>query len=276
MLLCLVSPSLIAGIFRILLTCTTAQFIISTVHVASGLRALIEGFIWHNTTPAAIIFYWRDQSLPVHLLQEAATITNVRLICTSFAQERHPNRYTVLARGPHSDLAVIHSMGEKAPDLRASRLDDHCVRRYDNQIHSILCLAECLYLSHVVCGYISIWHLSRLFIEPSSVNLLLNWLKITYSLSLATQVGVALLIASRIWWVSRFARQNSSRFGTNSAAVYMKIIWTIVESGAIYALNATLLLAFFDNQKQAGTILGDSIGQISVCLLLSSCGFTSV
>ena len=65
-------------IFRILTAATTTQFTLSTIHVACGLRSLIEGFVWHNNSPGDTYYYWLDMSLPVHVVQEATTMTNVR------------------------------------------------------------------------------------------------------------------------------------------------------------------------------------------------------
>ena len=117
------------------------------------------------------------------------------------------------------------------------------------------------YSSITVTGYVSIHKLTSVNpLDPSSVNGLLIWLKATWSLSLATQLGVTLLIASRIWWVSRFARKGKDVEST----IYLKIVWTLVESGALYAFTAILLLAFFNSQAHVGTIIGDALGQICV------------
>lgn len=51
---------------------------------------------------------------------------------------------------------------------------------------------------------------------------------------------------------------------------HLAVIWTIVESGAIYSAATTTLLVLFVLKMQAGAVVGDSLGQISVCFQLNS------
>ncbi len=62
--------------YRILLGSATLQFIISTIHIAAGLRSIIEGFILLKD-PNGSILYWENNSRLVNVFQETATITNV-------------------------------------------------------------------------------------------------------------------------------------------------------------------------------------------------------
>lgn len=62
---------------RFLVGGATVQFIISTVHIAAGLRSMIEGFIWSNEVPGGSYHYWENMTRAVYILQEAATVTNV-------------------------------------------------------------------------------------------------------------------------------------------------------------------------------------------------------
>lgn len=118
-----------------------------------------------------------------------------------------------------------------------------------------------LVLAFGVCGYISIYRLSHLSLsDVHTVNDILNWLQATWSLSLATQILVTTLIATRIWLLSRQALARPSGKQSNP---YMTVIWTVVESGAIYAFTATLMLAFFTQRSQVSTVMGDALGQIS-------------
>ncbi|KAK0222909.1 hypothetical protein EDD85DRAFT_248861 [Armillaria nabsnona] len=200
----------------------TVQFIISTVHIAAGLRSMIEGFIWSNEVLGGSYHYWENMTRAVYILQEAATVTNCLIGDTILIWR----------------LYVIW-----------------------NKKISICLFPVSLVLAFGVCGYNSIYRLSHLSLsDVDTVNDILNWLQATWSLSLATQILVTTLIATRIWWVSRQVLARPSGKRSNP---YMTVIWTVVESGAIYAFTATLMLAFFTQRSQVSTVMGDALGQIS-------------
>ncbi|KAK0214150.1 hypothetical protein IW262DRAFT_1466696 [Armillaria fumosa] len=199
----------------------TVQFILSTVHIAAGLRSMIEGFIWSNEMPGGSYRYWENMTRAVYILQEATTVTNCLIGDTILIWR----------------LYVI----------------------WNKKIFICLFPAS-LVLAFGVSGYISIYRLSHLSLSDlRMVNDILNWLQATWSLSLATQILVTTLIATRIWWLSR---QVLVRPGKQSNP-YMTVIWTVVESGAIYAFTATLMLAFFTQRSQVSTVMADALGQIS-------------
>ncbi len=121
-------------------------------------------------------------------------------------------------------------------------------------------------LTFKVCGYITIYHLSTLSLQPKSIQTLYRWLQASYSLSLVTQLSVTTIIVAHIWWMSKWT--GSWKTGPTSKP-YVDIIWMIIESGAISAMMSTLFLAFFNTEATTSIILGDSLGQISVCYLFS-------
>ncbi|KAG7444656.1 uncharacterized protein BT62DRAFT_218593 [Guyanagaster necrorhizus] len=206
----------------VLLGAATVQFVLSTVHIAAGLRSMIEGFIWSNQVPEGSYYYWEDMTRPVYILQEATTVTNC-LIGDSILVWR---------------LYVI----------------------WDKRI--LLCLFPVsVVLAFGVCGYISVYRISHLSLsDVHMVDDVLNWLQATWSLSLVTQILVTTLIATRIWWLSRRALTRTSRKQSNP---YMTVIWTVVESGGVYAFTAALMLAFFTQRSHVSTVMGDALGQIS-------------
>ncbi|SJK99453.1 uncharacterized protein ARMOST_02754 [Armillaria ostoyae] len=206
----------------VLLGGATVQFILSTVHIAAGLRSMVEGFIWSNEVPGGSYHYWENMTRAVYILQEAATVTNCLIGDTILIWR----------------LYVI----------------------WNKKI--FICLFPVsLVLAFGVCGYISIYRLSHLSLsDVHTVNDILNWLQATWSLSLATQILVTTLIATRIWLLSRQALARPSGKQSNP---YMTVIWTVVESGAIYTFTATLMLAFFTQRSQVSTVMGDALGQIS-------------
>ncbi|PBK67873.1 hypothetical protein ARMSODRAFT_1020373 [Armillaria solidipes] len=194
----------------VLLGGATVQFILSTVHIAAGLRSMIEGFIWSNEVPGGSYHYWENMT-------RACLIGDTILIWRLYVLW---NKKIFICLFPVS-----------------------------------------LVLAFGVCGYISIYRLSHLSLsDVHTVNDILNWLQATWSLSLATQILVTTLIATRIWWLSRHALARPSGKQSNP---YMTVIWTVVESGAIYAFTATLMLAFFTQRSQVSTVMGDALGQIS-------------
>ncbi|KAK0209670.1 hypothetical protein IW262DRAFT_1468649 [Armillaria fumosa] len=115
-------------------------------------------------------------------------------------------------------------------------------------------------LAFGICGYITIYHLSTLSLQPESIQTLYRWLQASYSLSLATQLSVTIMIVVRIW---RMSKRTGSWKNSPSSKPYVDIIWMIVESGAISAMTSTLFLAFFNTEAAISVILGDSLGQIS-------------
>ncbi|KAK0211607.1 hypothetical protein IW262DRAFT_349992 [Armillaria fumosa] len=148
----------------ILLGSATVQFVISTVHIAAGLRSLIEAFIWLKA-PNGSTEYWNNQTRFVNVLQESATITNCIV-------------------GDVVLLWRLYVIWDKS--LIVSLFPAFMV------------------LAFGVCGYITIYHLSNLIaFNPESVHTLYRWLQASWSLSLATQICVTGLIVARIWWMTR-------------------------------------------------------------------------
>ncbi len=112
-----------------------------------------------------------------------------------------------------------------------------------------------LYITYQLC--LSSQNLSKPFYR---------WLQASYSLSLATQLSVTTMIVARIWWMSK---QTGSWKTSPTSKPYVDIIWMIVESGAISSMTSTLFLTFFNTEPTISIILGDSLGQVSVCYLFS-------
>ncbi|PBK79546.1 hypothetical protein ARMGADRAFT_1093028 [Armillaria gallica] len=149
----------------ILLGTATLQFIISTIHIAAGLRSIIEGFVLLKD-PNGSILYWEDNSRLVNVLQETATITNC-IACDTIMLWR---------------LYVIWNKSVRMSVPPAAMV-----------------------LAFGVCGYISIYHLSSMDPRQESMQNIYRWLQASYSLSLATQLSVTTMIVARIWWLSQRA-----------------------------------------------------------------------
>jgi hypothetical protein len=83
-----------------------------------------------------------------------------------------------------------------------------------------------------------------------------------WCMTLSVQILCTTLIVLKIWFDTRQSRAA----GSNSSRP-MAVVWTIVESGALYGLTTIFLLTLFLLKTQAGAIIGDPLGQISVCFL---------
>ncbi|KAK0442484.1 uncharacterized protein EV420DRAFT_1075975 [Desarmillaria tabescens] len=191
----------------ILLGSVTLQFIISTVHIAACLRSMIEGFIWWKIPDGAVL-YWENQARPVNVIKETATITNC-IVCDAILLWR---------------LYIIWNKKVKVSIFPAIMV-----------------------LAFGVCGYISIYHVATLDLQPESLSILYRWLQASYSLSLATQLSVTAMIAARIWWVSR---RTGSWKASPTAKPYMNIIWMIIESGSNICRHIDSLPCFLQYSGQ--------------------------
>ncbi|KIK54961.1 hypothetical protein GYMLUDRAFT_176450, partial [Collybiopsis luxurians FD-317 M1] len=129
----------------------------------------------------------------------------------------------------------------------------------------IVILPILLLLGTTVCSCKSIFNLKTLNgLNPLFLSRVISWLTALWAISLTTQALCTLLIAGRIWWDTRISKVAG--FGSRRQ---MSAAWTIVESGAIYSICTVVLMTLFLLHTQAGAIIGDPLGQISV-------GFSSI
>ncbi|KAK0472975.1 hypothetical protein IW261DRAFT_1660085 [Armillaria novae-zelandiae] len=214
------------------------KFIVSTIHIAACLRSTIEGFIWLKDSSVAML-YWENQARLVNIFQETATLTNC-IACDTIMLWR---------------LYVIWNK-----NMKVSVPPAFLVLGFACECSPLPIFAPVLLLTFEVCGYSSIYQLSCTDSRPESIQILYGWLQASYSLSLATQLSVTAMIAFRIWWLS----QRTGAWKPGSASkLSTRIIWMIVESGAISAITSTLFLTFFNVDPTISIILADSLGQIS-------------
>jgi hypothetical protein len=81
--------------------------------------------------------------------------------------------------------------------------------------------------------------------------IVVNWLVAGLGLSLATQLLVTSLIALKIWWA---IRRNSVYLG---ASPHMAVVWTILDSGAVYSLTVVFMVAFIAMKTQVGGLISN-------------------
>ncbi|ESK87499.1 hypothetical protein Moror_10911 [Moniliophthora roreri MCA 2997] len=221
-----------------LLATSTLQFILSTVHVVTALIQLIQGFALTANVAGASMLYFLDFGTAVHIVQEAAYCFN-SLIGDGILIWRV---YMVWRK----DIKIII-----LPILLLTGTTG-------NVTHHFLVILL-LYLLVSVCVCKAIFNLTTL--NPTDILFLprvIPWLTAIWAMSLAVQGICTLLIASKIWWDSRTSRKAG--FGSSRQ---MSVVWTIVESGAVYSISTVFLMTFFLLKTQVGAIIGDPLGQIS-------------
>lgn len=86
------------------------------------------------------------------------------------------------------------------------------------------------------------------------------WLTAGLSLSAATNIILTGLIAGRIWWTYR---NNVGSDYTSGSSDYMLVIWTMLDSGAVYTITEVITIAFLG--PQVGGFLSNLFIQIAVC-----------
>ncbi|KDR81109.1 hypothetical protein GALMADRAFT_116168 [Galerina marginata CBS 339.88] len=84
------------------------------------------------------------------------------------------------------------------------------------------------------------------------------WLTAGLSLSIATNTILTGLIAGRIWWTYR---NNIGSDYTSGSAKYMVVIWTMLDSGAVYTVTEIVTIAFLG--PQVGGFLSNLFIQVA-------------
>lgn len=129
-----------------------------------------------------------------------------------------------------------------------------------NYDYKIITVPIIMLLSTTVCAYLAVYNFSQ--VHPGdnvfSSNIA-GWGTALFSLSLATNIIVTTLIASRIWWISREAASN---FGRRYGMRYNQAFAIVIESGAIYSLSLCTLLILYCQRTNAQYIAYDSLAQI--------------
>ncbi|KAJ3544747.1 hypothetical protein NM688_g5704 [Phlebia brevispora] len=117
-------------------------------------------------------------------------------------------------------------------------------------------------IATTVCGYLAVYNFSQ--VHPGDnvfASNIAEWGTALFSLSLATNIIVTTLIATRIWWL---ARQASTTLGHRHARKYHNAVAIIIESGSIYSACAMTLLILYVHRTNAQYLVYDSLAQIMV------------
>lgn len=89
-----------------------------------------------------------------------------------------------------------------------------------------------------------------------------QWFVAGLGLTLATHIIVTCLIAGRIWGA---ARANKKYAGQTR---HMAVVWTIIESGAIYSVAVIFFVAFAGLKTEAGGLISNLFVQLCVSSFL--------
>lgn len=80
---------LMTSFIRILISMSTAQFILSTIFVAATLRALIEGFVHTQNIPNGVFLYWINVTTKCNVIEKTVYITNVSMLDSPQAARKY-------------------------------------------------------------------------------------------------------------------------------------------------------------------------------------------
>ncbi|THH19119.1 hypothetical protein EW146_g1989 [Bondarzewia mesenterica] len=204
---------------KILIALSTTLFLTATGHVSVNLRRLIEGYV-HPPTKEAMTAYLLDITQP----------TNVAKQCL------------VVLANLFSDILIlwrVYTVWEKQWKI--------CV------IPLFLCLgtftsgmATAAYENLVIPG-------QSIFLKNIS-----TWGLAQFSLSLTMNVIATILIASRIWYVTRDVR----RFNPEHMQTYWRVIILVIESASFAALAQVVELSFYAAKFPGVYFIADSSVQI--------------
>ncbi|KZV63318.1 hypothetical protein PENSPDRAFT_758046 [Peniophora sp. CONT] len=221
---------------RWLLVVSALQLAISTGHVGTLLTRTIRAFVFTDST--ALKAYLADERAPLHTAEQALyTINDIIaggiLTWRCFVVWHHDWRPCV--------FLVASSIGTAGLQL-------------------FLCMA-----CHILTGYITVSGIGSIVrlttVIPTNQmdffdSSLKAWLTAFWVLSVITQASATALVAWKIWsTISWRARAVGSR--------EWHILLMFVESGALYSIGTILVLAFYLQGSNIGTIIAGMLGQLS-------------
>lgn len=203
----------------LLVTLSTLLFLVATAHVAVNCRRLIEGYV-NPPDKTAMLRYLIDITQP----------TNVT------------KTFLVVFANLFSDILIIWRV--------------YMVWERDWKI----CVLPVFLCTGVfISGITAATLVSR--VTPGQnifAKQISTWGKAQFSLSLAMNVSATLLIAARIWWVTRPIRAHNPQ----RMKPYWRIIVIIIESAAFAAFAQTIELAFYASNFPGVFFVADSVVQI--------------
>jgi len=202
---------------KLLVAIAIAMFAMSTTHVSLGFQRLIEGFIKLRDAPGGPAAFFSDVSIPANVVKVGLHTVN-SVVGDSVVVWR-----CWLVWGRDWKMCVI-------PVL--------------------------LVIASAVCGFAQTVYFARAKkLHSAFAHILQVWNGSLFSLSLATNLTVTILISLRVWYMLREDSGRNFR--------YWRILLIIIESGMIYsvALICEITLYFLNNN--AFYIVYDPIAQLT-------------
>ncbi|KAF8634299.1 hypothetical protein AX17_004251 [Amanita inopinata Kibby_2008] len=209
------------GLNKPLLVTAVVMFTFCTVHICVGLARAISAFVGSKDKPGGALGYYAAIWLPLNIFKQALYATN-NIVADGLVVYR-----CYVVWGFRWKVIVIPSIMLAATTL---------------------------------CAYLAVYNFS--LIGPGQDVFATNiaqWGTALFSLSLATNVTVTMLIASRIWWI---ARQANTLLGKSHGRKYNNAVAIIVESGAIYSISLLILLVLYTIKSTSQYIVYDALAQI--------------
>lgn len=121
----------------------------------------------------------------------------------------------------------------------------------------------------LVCGFAqTVYFAKSKHVHSAFARILQIWNGSLFSLSLATNVTVTLLIALRVWYILR-------DFGRKKYFPFFKVMLVIIESGMIYSVALICEITLYFLTLNAFYIVYDPIAQLTVSYTLSGPAFAA-
>ncbi|KAI0645766.1 hypothetical protein C8Q79DRAFT_715227 [Trametes meyenii] len=202
---------------KLLLGIAIIMFAFSTAHVSLGFQRLIEGFIHLRDQPGGPGAFFSDVSIPANVVKVG-----------------------------------IHTVNSIIGDSVVWRCYLVWGRDWKMCILPIL-----LIIASAICGFTQTVYFARAQkLHSAFAHSLQVWNGSLFSLSLATNVVVTVLIALRVWYMFRLG-SGSSNFR------YWRVLVIIIESGMIYSVALVCEITLYFLGSNAFYIVYDPIAQLT-------------
>lgn len=203
---------------KILVGIAVIMFSFSTAHVSLGFQRLIEGFIVLRDRPGGPGAFFSDVSIPANVVKVGIHTVN-SIIGDSVVVWR-----CFLVWGRDWKMCIV-------PIL--------------------------LIIASAICGFAQTVYFARAKkLHSAFAHSLQIWNGSLFSLSLATNVVVTVLIALRVWYMLRLG-------GGTASFRYWRVLVIIIESGMIYSVALICELTLYFLGSNAFYIVYDPIAQLT-------------
>ncbi|KAJ7165679.1 hypothetical protein C8R43DRAFT_987286 [Mycena crocata] len=203
----------------VVLILTTAMFTSATGHMAINLTRLVQGYIQPPTKAAMFAF-----------LLNLTVKTNIA------------KQYLLVMVNLFSDILLtwrVYMVWERNWKISI--------------VPAVLC--ACAFVSGIATA------IDESIVKPGQpifLKQISRWATSQFSLSLAMNLATTILIASRIWYVTRVVRDTSP----DRMEPYWRVIIIIVESASVAAVAQIIQLAFYETKFPGIYFISDTVVQI--------------